>query len=144
MTFATSYIERKEWQRIRRFLVVGLSSTALDFLLLTILKTAGLSTLVANTVAFSLATIYNFVVSRSWTYAGAGRKHVGVQFGLFMIVSLLGLALNDGIVVLLETPLGIVLGGGARSYLSAKVIATGAIAIWSYVTNRLWIFTEAR
>jgi putative flippase GtrA len=144
MTVAPSYIDPKEWQRVRRFLVVGLSSTALDFILLTLLKSLGISTLAANTLAFSLATFYNFTASRRWTYAGAGQKHVGVQFSLFVIASLLGLLLNDAIVVLLEAPLRAILVDATWSYLPAKVIATGAVAIWSYTTNRIWVFSDGR
>ena len=133
-----------EWQRVRRFLIVGATSTVLDFLLLIVLKAAGGSTLLANTLAFSIATVYNFAVSRRWTYAGTRRKDTAFQFAQFAFASLLGLALNDAIVLLLETPLHSVLGDVSWSYLPAKVAATGAVAVVSFVTNRIWIFDDVR
>jgi putative flippase GtrA len=144
MTVCSSPLPLTEWQRVRRFLIVGATSTVLDFLLLVVLKAAGGSTLLANTLAFSIATVYNFAVSRRWTYAGTRRKHTGLQFAQFAFASLLGLLLNDVIVLLLETPLHSALGGASWSYLPAKFAATGAVAVFSFVTNRIWIFDDVR
>ena len=144
MTVHSSPLSLTEWQRLRRFLVVGATSTLLDFLLLVVLKAAGCSTLLANTLAFSIATVYNFAASRWWTYAGTRRKHTGLRFAQFALASLLGLVLNDAILLLLETPLHSALGGASWSYLPAKVAATGAVAVLSFVTNRIWIFDDVR
>lgn len=114
----------------------------LDILLLTGLKLLGSSTLAANTSAFALATLYNFGASRWWTYAGAYRKPVRTQFAQFVTLSLIGLLLNDLIVVALETLIEAVLQDGSWSYLHAKAIATAAVAIWSFVTNRSVTFSD--
>lgn len=129
MSMIMDQMQPQKWQRVRRFLVLGLSSTIVDVLLLTVFKAVGTTTLVANTLAFAIATVYNFAVSRRWTYAGTGHKQPGLQFGLFVITNLIGLLLNDGIVLLLETPLHTLLGGGAWRYLPAKAVATGATAV---------------
>jgi len=135
-------LDAQERRRIRRFVAVGLTSTALDFLLLALLKSAGLGTLLANTLAFSIATVYNFTASRLWTYAGGPHKPVAVQLFQFAAGSLIGLLLNDLVVTLLDQPLQVLLGHAAWSYLPAKILATGLVALWSYTTNRLWIFTD--
>ena len=142
MTVRASSPPLTEWQRVRRFLIVGATSTLLDFLLLVVLKAAGGSTLLANTLAFSIATVYNFAASRWWTYAGTRREDTALQFVQFALASLLGLVLNDVIVLLLETPLHSALGNASWSYLPAKVAATGAVAVLSFVTNRSWIFND--
>ena len=133
-----------ERQRILRFLLVGLSSTLLDFMLLLVFKTGGASTLVANSLAYSLATVYNFTVSRQWTYAGTRHKPVGIQFTQYALASLLQLVLNDAVVVMLEAPLRALLADGAWSYLPAKVVATVVVAVVSYLANRMWIFGDVR
>lgn len=134
--------DARERRRLGRFVAVGLTSTALDFILLTLLKAAGFDTLLANTLAFGLATIYNFIASRMWTYAGGPSKPVALQFGQFALVSLLGLLLNDLVVVALDLPLRALLAQAAWSWLPAKILATGLVALWSYATNRIWIFAE--
>ena len=133
-------LDMRERQRIQRFVIVGLTSTALDFILLAVLKTAGLETVIANTIAFSLATIYNFGMSRIWTYADGPRRPMAAQFALFSCVSLIGLALNDLVVVMLDGPFHMLLSDAAWSYVPAKLLATAAVALWSYVTNRVLIF----
>lgn len=133
----------RERQRVGRFLVVGASGTALDFVLLTLLKAAGLATLPANTLSFSAGIVNNFLLNRWWTYADARAKSVGVQFGQFALVSLIGLLLNNGIMLLLEAPLGSLLNGASWSYLLAKILATAVVIVWNFVANRYWTFNDA-
>ena len=141
MRNSNGLLDAHEPRRIRRFVAVGLTSTALDFALLALLKTAGLGTLLANTLAYSIAMLYNFTASRLWTYAGGPRKPVALQLLQFAAGSLLGLLLNDLVVALLDRPLQALLAHAAWSYLPAKILATGLVALWSYTANRLWIFT---
>lgn len=126
-------------QQLVRFLVVGATSTVVDFGLLALLKVVGTPTLIANTIAFSTGTLYNFALSLGWTYVGARPQSVGWQLALFVFFSLISLVLNDALVLALETPLGTVLGHAAWGYLPAKFLATGVVAVWSFITNR-WIF----
>jgi len=137
-----TYVLSAERQRILRFLLVGVSSTVLDFVLLTVLKSAGLSTLLANTIAFSVGTIYNFAISRAWTYAGIQHKPAGIQFVQYALASLVQLVLNDAVVLTLEPVFRALLSDASWSYLPAKIVATGAVAVLSYISNRLWIFNE--
>ena len=58
----------------------------------------------------------------------------------YTLVSLIGLALNDFIVLSLENSLGMVLDQPAWGYLPAKVVATGVVVFWNYVANRMWTF----
>lgn len=137
MNFA---LDTRERRRALRFLVVGISSTALDFGLLALFKVAGLDTLLANTLAYGIATVYNFIACRWWTYAGAAHKPLLAQFGQYLGTSALGLALNDAVIVLFEFVLHHTFGPIIWSYLIAKASATGAVAVWSYVSNRLFVF----
>lgn len=133
----------RERRRVGRFLVVGVSGTALDFVLLTLLKVAGLATLAANTLSFSAGIVNNFLLNRWWTYADARTKSVGVQFGQFALVSLIGLLLNNAIMLLLEAPLDSLLQGASWSYLVAKILATAVVIVWNFVANRYWTFNDA-
>jgi putative flippase GtrA len=61
----------------------------------------------------------------------------------FLLVSIIGLALNNAIVLLLDVPLGNLLGQTDYGYLPAKVIATGVVVFWNYFVNRYWTFRSA-
>ena len=123
-----------------RFLAVGALGTLLDFGLLTTLKMHGLPTLLSNTFSFSAGVANNFTWNRLWTFPEAKRSDWHRQLLQFLAISLVGLGLNNAIVLALEAPLGDLLGQGDIGYLPAKVLATGAVVFWNYFANRIWTF----
>lgn len=133
-------LSSKETTRFARFLTVGALGTLLDFGLLTTLKWVGLPTLFANSLSFSAGVINNFALNASWTFADRRTKNRRAQFFQFLLVSLIGLLINNAIVLLLETPLGAWMGREAWGYLPAKVLATGVVVFWNYFANRNWTF----
>lgn len=140
MTAASHTFANKEIQRLSRFLTVGALGTLLDFSLLTLLKLAGLSTLFANTFSFTVGLINNFTWNRLWTFHETVHLDWHRQLLQFTVVSLIGLALNNAILLSLESVLGSILGQPEWGYLPAKVIATGVVVFWNYFANRKWTF----
>ena len=130
----------KEIERFSRFLAVGAVGTLLDFSLLTLLKLAGLPTLLANSLSFTAGLLNNFTLNRQWTFNQGPQSDWYKQFAQFTLVSLFGLALNNIIVLSLESVLGNILGQPEWGYLPAKVIATGVVMFWNYFANRVWTF----
>ena len=122
-----------------RFLTVGSIGTALDFTILTLLKLGGLPTLMANSISFTAGLVNNFTWNRLWTF-GDVQSDWRKQLAQYTLISLVGLALNDLIVLSLENILGLMLGQPEFGYLPAKVIATGVVVFWNYFANRTWTF----
>ena len=133
-------LPNKELARFTRFLTVGALGTLLDFGLLTMLKLAGLPTLFANSLSFTAGLINNFTWNRLWTFRDAAQANWQKQLAQYALVSLVGLVLNDLLVLSLETVLGTWLGQSAWGYLPAKVVATGVVVFWNYFANRTWTF----
>ena len=144
MTTLSQTFTSKELGRFARFLTVGALGTFLDFGLLSLLKAFGFPTLLANSLSFSAGVANNFTFNRLWTFADAKRSNWRRQLMEFLLVSLVGLALNNAIVLWLETPLGQLLGQPEYGYLPAKVIATGVVVFWNYFANRYWTFNNTR
>lgn len=133
-------LRHKEFQRFLRFLAVGLSGTLLDFGILTALKTFwGVPTLIANTISYSVGVINNFTLNRLWTFSEARDKHWAIQFSQFVIINVVGILLNNLIVVGLETPMDLLFHTN-KGFLLAKVVATGVVVLWNFIANRLWTF----
>lgn len=130
----------KELTRFARFLSVGALGTFLDFGLLAALKLAGVTTLFANSISFTAGVVNNFTWNSRWTFANRRNGNWRAQFLQFLIVSLIGLALNNAIVLLLEAPLGAWIGDTAWGYAPAKIVATGVVVFWNYFANRNWTF----
>jgi putative flippase GtrA len=140
MTAISTITTNKELTRFARFLTVGAVGTALDFTILTLLKLAGLPTLIANSLSFTAGLLNNFTFNRLWTFGDAIRPNWKRQLVQYAVVSLIGLTLNDLIVLSLEHALGAWLGQPEWGYLPAKVAATGVVVFWNYLANRTWTF----
>ncbi|MDR3573517.1 MAG: GtrA family protein [Anaerolineaceae bacterium] len=132
------HLDPKETRRFLRFMIVGAGGTIIDFSILSLLKLLGLPTLPANTISYLTGVINNFYWNRRWTFSETRAQRWDKQFVQFLVVSLVGLLLNDGLVVLLETPFNVWFG--RWGYIPAKVIATGVVVFWNYIGNRLWTF----
>lgn len=133
-------IHTDEGTRLLRFLAVGAVGTLVDFSLLTGLKLLGLPTFLANSLSFSAGVCNNFFLNRHWTFADHLQSTWGKQFLQFCLVSLVGLFINNIIVISLEDPLGTFIGLPQMGYLPAKIIATGIVVFWNYIANRTWTF----
>jgi len=131
-----------ELTRFARFLTVGALGTILDFGLLAALKYAGIATIFANSFSFTAGVTNNFIWNSRWTFADrlTRDRNAGAKFLQFLLVSLAGLALNNAIVLLLEAPLGALIGNADLGYVPAKIIATGVVVFWNYFANRNWTF----
>ncbi|MFZ4633395.1 MAG: GtrA family protein [Saprospiraceae bacterium] len=116
-----------------KFGAVGLSGVFVDFGITWICREQlKLNQYVANSLGFLTAVVSNFILNRIWTFQSAD-PNVAVQFGKFLGISLIGLALNNGIIYLLHERLGL------HFYLS-KLIATAIVTIWNFGANVLITF----
>jgi putative flippase GtrA len=140
MATLSTPLQKQEVTRFTRFLTVGAVGTLLDFSILTVLKLAGLPTLSANSLSFTAGLLNNFTWNRLWTFGDIVKADWRRQFAQFTLVSLIGLTLNNLIVLSLESILGTLLGQPQWGYLPAKVIATGVVVFWNYFANRTWTF----
>lgn len=140
MTSLTPPLPRHEITRFARFLTVGAFGTIIDFGILTALKLTGLPTLIANSLSFTAGLLNNFTWNRLWTFADALKADWRRQLAQYVVISFIGLALNNLIVLSLEGVFGAWLGSTQWAYLPAKVIATGAVVFWNYFANRIWTF----
>lgn len=140
-------VKPKEAERFFKFIIVGTIGFVVDFGVLTVLKEVfGLQTVVANTISFSAAVVSNFLWNRFWTYPDSREKRIMAQLGQFTVVSIIGLAINNTLVVLLETPFESVMAltplGATRGYIPAKMIATGVVLFWNFFINRFWTYND--
>lgn len=132
---------RRELGRFIRFGAVGVSGTLVDFVILGLLKNLlGWPTLAANLVSYSCGIINNYLLTRYWVYPEARSNQSFVQLLKFGLISLIGLGLNNGLVLALEEPAGMLLANPQQGYLPAKLVATGVGLLWNFLANRLWTF----
>ena len=128
---------KKLLAQIMKFGVVGIIATIIDFGVMNILY-YGLhqDILVANTSGFIISLIFNYLASMKYVFAhkeGMSRKR---EFVIFVVLSVIGLLLNDGIVLALKS------GVGLEANI-AKICATALVMVYNFVTRKIFLEGDA-
>jgi putative flippase GtrA len=130
----------KEVRRFVKFSIVGAVGAIIDFTLLNLLHGAlDWPLFWANTVSVSAAIVSNFTWNRLWTYPESRTRKKRKQLPKFTMVNLIGLLINNLIVVGVDALLRPLIGE-PYSYNIAKLIAIGVVLFWNFSINRLWTY----
>ena len=127
-----------------RFAVTGGVCFLIEFAALVLLRDkAGLDTMVAVPAAFLISVAVNYLMCVKWVFPAAGGQRNAAKMG-FLMTSAMGLALNEGLMLLFRTAFGengIVMsfwGFSLAQYMVNKAMATVIVMVWNYITKR-WI-----
>ncbi len=119
--------------QLAKFGVVGVVATVLDFGIMNLLHYGvRLDILLANTAGFAISLIFNYTASMKFVFEhrdGMSRRR---EFVIFVVLSLIGLALNDGIVLALNK-------GLALEANLAKIAATALVMTYNFATRKLFL-----
>jgi putative flippase GtrA len=137
-----THLRNGEAGRFARFLIVGVTGTALDFTLLTLLKLwGGLPTLVANTISYSAGIVNNFTLNRLWTFKDSTNPNIVGQFAQYFTINIGGLLLNNFLIWVFEPIFAIVIGD-EFAYLPAKAVASLVAVVFNFLANRYVTFRD--
>lgn len=128
-------LQRTGVKQFIKFSLVGVTNTIIDFSAYFFLtRVLAVHFLVANIISFTIAVSWSYFLNKRWTFRDTDTR-TGVQFFKFVLVNIVGLALNEGTLSL------VVLVFGAHD-LAAKLIAVVIVVIWNFFINRTWTFTQ--
>lgn len=131
---------RKELMRFVKFAAVGALGALIDFVLLNVMhKVFGWPLLWANTFSVSVAILSNFTWNRLWTYPESRSRRKRKQLPQFALINLIGLGINNLIVVGLSAVFGQFIPD-PWDYNLAKAIAIGVVLFWNFGANRVWTY----
>jgi len=115
-----------------KFGIVGVSNTALTFIVYTLLlKAFGVFYLAASAVGFIVGATNGFLLNRRWTF----REHVGDSLTpvRWAVVQGCGLGIDEGLLFLLVDT-------GHLDKLLAQALATIVVTVTTFFANRAWTF----
>lgn len=119
-----------------KFGVVGVLATAVHFsVVVALVEWFGMPPLPANALAYGVAFAVSWIGSSRWTFRGAAVVRFAVP--RFLCVSLLGLALNQGMNAL-------VIYGIGGHYLAGLAASLVTVPVVTFVLNRTFVFPQAR
>ena len=134
---------------IIRFAVTGGVCFLVELAVLVLLKgSLGIDTLIATPIAFLVSVILNYLLCVAWVFRGSKNRSTGTKAG-FLITSLIGLGLNELLMLLFRLILGedaVILTLGSRTinmYVLNKCLATLIVMIWNYFSKRAVLYRKA-
>jgi putative flippase GtrA len=130
----------KEFVRFVKFGAVGTVGAVIDVGLLNLMVLVfNWSLLAANTLSFSCAVLSNFIWNRLWTFPESRDRSFHSQLTQFAVVSVVGLAINNAVLLLARSVLRHYIPA-PFDYNLAKAIAIGVVLFWNFGANRIWTY----
>ena len=123
---------KKLINQILKFGIVGVIATIIDFAVLYILtEFIHIHYLVSSIISFTVSVIFNYILSIKWVFE-VNHKQTKKDFILFVVLSVIGLGINELIMYLMVDKLGI-------HYMFTKIFATGVVMVYNFITRKIFI-----
>lgn len=124
-------------RQVVAFASVSVATTILDFALFNVLIGFDvLSPIVANTISYGAGIVASYVLNKRITFSGGGRANRGHEVGLFLVLNLVGLGINNGAVAMAAR------GADESTLLINAVKLLAGVATWvlKFVTFKYWVY----
>lgn len=122
---------------VRQFLIymcVGLIGTGVQYLFLVgLVRLWHTEPVLASGCGFCVGAVANYYANYHLTFRSRGGR--GRTMGRFFAIALCGLAVNTGVMALMNR-------GFHIHYLVSQIAATGTVVVLTYLGNRFWTFRE--
>lgn len=86
----------------------------------------------SNVIGFSLAVVNNYILNRIWTFKSTNPRWEA-EFGRFVLLSLIGLGLNNLFLYLFHQKL-------KMNFYAGKLVATLIVFVWNFTSNLVFNF----
>ena len=131
------FLNSKLGQQIMKFGVVGLLCFAIEYVLLIVIKEVlGWNVILANTIAFTVSAVVNYILSIVFVFDTDKKANKGKQFAVFFLLAVGGLIINNIVLKLCTMVLD---PFWSRSYIIVKPFATGVVMVYNFITRKLFI-----
>jgi putative flippase GtrA len=135
LIFANKILTHQKLIQLSRFIITGFLGLLIDFLITWICKEhLGLNKYISNAFGFVFAVVNNYSVNKIWTFNDT-EKAIGKQFFTFLLISIVGLALNTFLLYI------IIVKFNLQFYIS-KAMVIAIVFVWNYLANSLITFKK--
>jgi putative flippase GtrA len=122
-----------------RFGVVGTGGFLVDTALLYAALAAGAGLYGGRVLSYVGAASFTFALNRAWTFRGARHAHAARQWALFLLVNLIGFALNYGTYAILVALVPVVAAHPVLGVAAGSVAGLGG----NFLASRRFVFRGA-
>jgi putative flippase GtrA len=118
-------------RQLARYLIVGVSNTAITLAVYALLVHAGMPAVVASVFAFGAGAVNGYRLNRAWTFRSA-RRGAGVG-ARYVAVLLVGLGIN-------ALGVALVVNVAQLPRLAGEVLALPPVTATTFLLARSWVF----
>ncbi len=135
-----------EVRRFIKFAIVGFVGAMVDYtVLFSLVFGFGIPEEFANLVSVTCAIISNFTWNRLWTFPESQNHAAHTQFAHFAIVNLIGLAINEAVLLFTDYVIFEPLLHDQKIALAlAKACAIGVVLFWNFGANRITTYRHIK
>lgn len=127
-------------QQILKFGMVGFLCFFIDYAIMTALvEFFGVKEVAASGLSFSVSVVVNYILSITMVFDTDKEANQAKQFLVFLILSLVGLGINE---LIMWAGIAWLKPFMERAYMLVKIFATGVVMVYNFVTRK--IFLEKR
>lgn len=120
-------------QQITRFAVVGGGAFLIDYgIMILLTELFGVNYLISSAISFTVSVIFNYLLSVHWVFNVTGERSQTQDFAVFIILSVIGLGINQLIMWLTVDKLHIF-------YMVSKIGATAIVMIYNFITRKIFL-----
>jgi putative flippase GtrA len=145
-------VDKKERTRFFKFAVVGAIGSLIDIGVMNLMtQVFNLPLVFGGSISFVCAVVNNFLGNRYWTYPESRSRRIRHQFGMFLAVNAIGIAIRIPILKYAEPPLARLFESMAHlSFDTADALAKnatllfaiGVVMLWNFFINRYWTYND--
>lgn len=129
------YMQLDELKRMIRFGLVGVSNTAVDFIVFYVATTfLGINVYFSQVASYSIATLNSYVLNKNWTFRSKGGD-IKKEFIKFLAVNLTSLSLSLVLMWIFHDIMGL-------QKMVCKVLIACFTILINYFGNRIWVFRK--
>ncbi|MDO4490417.1 MAG: GtrA family protein [Lachnospiraceae bacterium] len=126
----------KLFEQLVKFGIVGVLAFLIDYgVMIFLTECFQLNYLLSAMLSFSLSVIFNYIASMRFVFVGREDMSKSKEFTIFIILSLIGLGINELFMWLMVDKMLI-------HYMISKIFVTGIVMVWNFITRK--IFLEAK
>ncbi|WP_230398881.1 GtrA family protein [Novisyntrophococcus fermenticellae] len=120
-------------QQVVRFGFVGGTAFLIDYgIMILLTEVFSINYLVSSGISFSISVIYNYIMSIHWVFNVDKEKSGTANFMIFLILSIIGLGLNQLIMWLMVDKADVF-------YMISKIVATAVVMIYNFITRKIFL-----
>lgn len=119
-----------------KFGIVGVIAFAIDYGVLMLLsQVVGIDPVISAGISFCISVVFNYLASMRFVFTHREDLSTQREFGIFIILSIIGLAINEACMLVGVS----IWGDSVLAVTGTKIIATAVVMLWNFWSRKRWL-----